>query len=59
MQIGAEEKGRTITLVTLIIAAEAAFFLPFILPRVFRPTLLEAFQISNTELGSWYSVYWR
>lgn len=57
MNVRAEDKGRTITLVTLIIAAEAAFFLPFILPRVFRPTLLEAFQISNTELGSWYSVY--
>jgi len=57
MQIGAEDKGRTITLVTLIIAAEAAFFLPFILPRVFRPTLLDVFQISNTELGMWFSMY--
>ena len=57
MHVGAEDKGRTITLVTLIIAAEAAFFLPFILPRVFRPTLLELFQISNTELGMWFSVY--
>ena len=57
MNVGAEDKGRTITLVTLIIAAEAAFFLPFILPRVFRPTLLDVFQISNTELGSWFSVY--
>jgi sugar phosphate permease len=57
MHVGAEDKGRTITLVTLIIAAEAAFFLPFILPRVFRPTLLDIFQISNTELGLWFSVY--
>lgn len=57
MHIGAEDKGRTITLVTLIIAAEAAFFLPFVIPRVFRPTLLDGFQISNTELGLWFSVY--
>ena len=57
MQMGAEDKGRTITLVTLIIAAEAAFFLPFVIPRVFRPTLLDVFQISNTELGLWFSVY--
>jgi len=57
MNVGAEDKGRTITLVTLIIAAEAAFFLPFIIPRVFRPTLLDVFQISNTELGMWFSVY--
>lgn len=50
-------KGRTITLVSLIIAGEAIFFLPFVLARVFRPTLLELFQISNTELGLWFSVY--
>jgi sugar phosphate permease len=41
----------------LIIAGEAIFFLPFILPRVFRPTMLEFFQISNTELGWWFSIY--
>ena len=51
MREGAEERGRTITLVTLIIAGEAAYFLPFILARVFRPTLLVYFQISNKELG--------
>jgi len=57
MHVGAEDKGRTITLVTLIIAAEAAYFLPFVLARVFRPTLLDFFQISNRELGVWFSVY--
>ena len=51
------KKGRTITLVTLIIAGETVFFLPFVLARVFRPTLLDVFQISNTELGLWFSVY--
>ena len=50
-------KGRTITLVTLIIAGEGIFFLPFVLARVFRPTLLDLFNISNTELGVWFSVY--
>ena len=57
MHVGAEDKGRTITLVTLIFAAEAAYFLPFVLARVFRPTLLDVFQISNRELGVWFSVY--
>jgi len=52
-----EDKGRTITLLILIAAGEAVFFLPFILARVFRPTLLDVFQISNTELGLWFSVY--
>lgn len=53
----ASHKGRRITLFTLIIAGEAIFFLPFILARVFRPTMLEFFRISNTELGLWFSVY--
>lgn len=51
------ERGRAITLVTLIVAGESVFFLPFVLARVFRPTLLDVFQISNTELGQWFSVY--
>lgn len=53
----ASNRGRRITLFTLIIAGEAIFFLPFILARVFRPTMLGFFQISNTELGLWFSVY--
>ena len=57
MPWNAANKGRRITLFTLIIAGEAIFFLPFILARVFRPTMLEFFQISNTELGLWFSIY--
>ena len=52
-----DNKGRRITLFTLIIAGEAIFFLPFIIPRVFRPTMLDFFQITNTELGWWFSIY--
>ena len=48
---------RNITLVSLILAGEAVFFLPFVLARVFRPTLLLVFNINNTELGNWFSVY--
>lgn len=51
------EKRRTITLLTLIVAGETIFFLPFVLARIFRPTLLDVFQISNSELGLWFSVY--
>ena len=57
MHVGAEDKGRTITLLTLIVAGETVFFLPFVLARVFRPTLLDIFQISDSELGVWFSVY--
>jgi len=48
---------RALTLFILIIAGETIFFLPFVLARIFRPTLLELFEISNTELGIWFSVY--
>ncbi len=41
----------------LIIAAEAVFILPFVLQRIFRTTFLESFSISQTELGSCFSVY--
>lgn len=41
----------------LIVAGEAVFLLPFVLARVFRPTLLEVFGLTNLELGTAYSVY--
>jgi len=41
----------------LILAAEAVFILPFVLVRIFRTTFLESFAISQTELGSCFSVY--
>ena len=51
-------KGRRIlALFSLILAGEAVFFLPFVLPRIFRPTYLDVFGITNLELGSLYSVY--
>jgi len=52
-----QTKGKTLTLITLIIATETIYMLPFVLVRVFRPTLLNLFEISNTELGLWFSVY--
>jgi len=46
-----------LTLVTLVIAGEAVFLLPFVVARVFRPTLLMALGIDNLELGTAFSVY--
>ncbi|NQV51662.1 MAG: MFS transporter [Flavobacteriales bacterium] len=45
------------TLFLLILAGESVFFLPFVLPRVFRPTLLSAFDMTNLELGTAFSAY--
>lgn len=44
-------------LLALVFAGEAIFFLPFVLPRIFRPTVLEVFEINNTQLGHCFSVY--
>lgn len=52
-----ESKRSILTLIALIFAGEVTFFLPFVIPRIFRPTLLEVFQISNLELGTCFSVY--
>ena len=52
-----QNQRRAITLFTLILAGETIFFLPFVLARIFRPTLLDYFDITNTELGIWFSVY--
>ncbi len=44
-------------MIGLIIAGEAVFALPFHLARFFRPTVLEVFQLTNTELGAAQGVY--
>ena len=48
---------RFFLMLTLILAGEIAFLLPFSLTRFFRPSLLEAFNISNTQLGDVFAVY--
>lgn len=48
---------RGLVLAALILAGEAVFLLPFVLARVFRPTLLDVFGITNLELGTAFSVY--
>jgi MFS family permease len=44
-------------IVALIAAGEAVFLLPFVLARVFRPTFLDVFGITNLQLGTAFSLY--
>jgi sugar phosphate permease len=44
-------------LLMVIIAGEAIFFLPFVLPRIFRPTMLSVYELTNLELGTAFSAY--
>ncbi|MBW2588311.1 MAG: MFS transporter [Deltaproteobacteria bacterium] len=49
--------GRVTFLACLIIAGEAVFSLPFHVARFFRPTVLQAFELTNTELGAVQGMY--
>ena len=48
---------RIIRIVVLILAGEMIFGLPFHTSRYFRPTFLEVFGFSNTNLGDMFAVY--
>ena len=44
-------------LLLLILAGEAVFILPFVLPRIFRPTVLDVFEMSNLDYNLSVAVY--
>ena len=44
-------------MLTLVFAGEMIFGLPFHTARYFRPTMLEAFHFTNTQLGDVFAVY--
>ena len=48
---------RWLIIFSLIFAGEMIFSLPFHVARFFRPTLLDVFNLTNTELGDIIAVY--
>ena len=44
-------------MIGLILAGEAVYALPFHITRFFRPTVLEVFDLTNTELGTAQALY--
>ena len=44
-------------LLAIVAAGETVFFLPFVLARVFRPTFLEVFGLTNFQLGTAFALY--
>ncbi len=48
---------RILLMLALVIAGELVFGLAFNVPRFFRPTMLEVFGFSNTQLGDVFAVY--
>jgi nitrate/nitrite transporter NarK len=51
------KRNKALSIFALIIAGEAVFLLPFILVRVFRPIIREAFVISDYEIGQAQAIY--
>ena len=41
----------------VILAGESIFLLPFVLPRLFRPTMLEAWGVNNLDFGLAFTCY--
>ena len=50
-------KGSFLNITLLILSGELIYMLPYVLARVFRPTFLNVFRLTNFELGSLFSVY--
>ncbi|OEK03976.1 MFS transporter [Roseivirga misakiensis] len=48
---------KLVLLFTLMLVGESIFLLPFVVTRVFRPTFLKVFDITNLELGTAFSLY--
>jgi nitrate/nitrite transporter NarK len=48
---------RVVQIAVLIIAGEMVFALPFHTARFFRPTMLDVFGLTNTELGDLFAAY--
>ena len=46
-----------VIMATLIVAGETVFLLPFVVARIFRPTFLDVFGITNLQLGTAFALY--
>jgi hypothetical protein len=45
------KKGSFLSITLLILSGELIFLLPYVLARVFIPTFLEVFNLTNLQLG--------
>jgi len=52
-----KSNNKTFSILTLILAGEAIFLLPFILMRVFRPIIRDALVITDFEIGKAQALY--
>ncbi|TKD62589.1 nitrate/nitrite transporter [Flavobacterium sp. ASW18X] len=52
-----DSRNHWLYLALLILSGEAIFILPFVITRIFRPTVMAAFEVNNVELGICFSIY--
>jgi sugar phosphate permease len=57
LQFKPETIHRFLFMLALILAGEAIFTLPYHVARFFRPTVIEVFALSNTQLGAAQGIY--
>ena len=50
-------KRRILIMLAMVVAGETIFLLPFVVARIFRPTFLDVFQLTNFQLGSAFALY--
>ena len=48
---------QALVMAVLVVAGEAVFLLPFVVARVFRPTFLDVFDVTNFQLGTAFALY--
>lgn len=41
----------------IVISGEAIFMLPFLIPRLYRPLILDAWSLTNTDIGVGFAAY--
>ena len=47
---------RSLAMLALVVSGEVIFILPFVLTRIFRPTYLDVFGLTNLELGTAFAI---
>ncbi len=57
MEKDQNKRGSYLSIILLILSGELIFMLPYVLARIFRPTFLDVFNLTNLELGSLFSIY--
>ncbi|MFL2590226.1 MAG: MFS transporter [Flavobacteriaceae bacterium] len=55
--ISTNKIGSYYNLILLILSGESIYILTYVIARIFRPTFLDAFNLTNLQLGSLFSTY--